>query len=596
MNPNQPKESENFLSYFKNGAIFDVKNDESKWEGLNMEYEFDYPIFSLSKKKFVSHLIESEFSTSIYGDLKNSDGTPRGFTFKMAMLIAYADIKNNLKKFKESRETIEHILENSDISLNQDQYIMLLKLESINNAEGQFTKYIINKEELENNLKSKYSLYELHDMCNPKNLIVRTLPNQAKHEYTVDMFSNETINEKLGNKNAEHNEFFAEVINKPSKSAQFVLYPIPINQLSSNVDDIVDQLELNSDTLSIKEKSQRIITYLSVLSTTSNSSDGVEPPPLMSNNPIEKQMALNTFAALSNQLLTISDKFDMSSICETLIQNGVLEVADIKKALDLKFNQEGNQKLTIDDLYTNGRPNNTVYYSVLIGNNESVIQSIAQFKNNEKLEHFYKAYLTPTLDGESNAFSLYLDRDTVNTDFDNSFSKPLSSSRSMRHIIAKIAELINVDDYNHTSTYDKILNRIVGYKDKEFNGYDEEEWTRLFAIAKKNDIFIDELDEKMNEVVASKPELGVKILSTLLDNRVLDRDVASINRVLDMIKAQEKGNPQFVDKDFIKSSYKLALSLPESILSDLKVSQKDIDDFDLDLTKKQINTIKTLKF
>ena len=75
---------------------------------------------------------------------------------------------------------------------------------------------------------------------------------------------------------------------------------------------------------------------------------------------------------------------------------------------------------------------------------------------------------------------------------------------------------------------------------------------------------------------------------------ITHNNIDGINSVLTTIKAQEQTNPN-IDTNFVKESYQKALGLPDNIVGQLKVTQEDVDKYDLEITKKQQSKIKSLK-
>ena len=194
----------NLLNLFRENGLFDIKNDPLIKANLNLEEVIDFPIFSLSKKQFIKDIPSGEFSTNIYGDAVDEYGMPNGFTVKMALLTLYGSIVNNVKKFTDSRETMEHILSNSPISLNEKQYILLTKLETSFGIADQLSKFINNKTDLENQLKAQYSVYELAEMLSVKDFVIRTTKYSKKHApdiHTVDLFTGDTLSERINKEN-----------------------------------------------------------------------------------------------------------------------------------------------------------------------------------------------------------------------------------------------------------------------------------------------------------------------------------------------------------------------------------------------------------
>ena len=183
---------QNVLTFFRENGDFDIKNDPTKIKNLGLDDTIDFPILSLNKKVFMSKLPEGEISHNIYGDVLDEFNMPKAFSMKMAMFALYADIKHNLKKFTDVKEVMEHIFQTVPIKLDEKQYILLNKLETYTSSPGELTKYVENKNELEQSLKEKYSVYQLAELSNTSNFVVRTnsyIKKGYKDEFTQDLFS-----------------------------------------------------------------------------------------------------------------------------------------------------------------------------------------------------------------------------------------------------------------------------------------------------------------------------------------------------------------------------------------------------------------------
>jgi len=221
-----------------------------------------------------------------------------------------------------------------------------------------------------------------------------------------------------------------------------------------------------------------------------------------------------------------------------------------------------------------------------LDNNQEVVRTIASFKNSKKLEQLYQTYLVQDATGET-PIATYLKEDVVTNDFDNSFAKSLKSQRVMSGVVAKI--LRNPLD---AETYQVVLDNIFNTNDKEH--YKLEEYKHLFSVVSANKQFLDDVNERVDEFVSTNPKFASKLLDSTLDAVIINHDIEGINRVMQMIKSQNLINPS-IDKEFVKEAYEKALSLPDGVVKDLQISQNDLDDYQITMTKKQRSKISSLK-
>ena len=633
----------NLLNLFRENGLFDMKNDPLIKANLNLEEVIDFPIFSLSKKQFIKDIPSGEFSTNIYGDVVDEYGMPNGFTVKMALLTLYGSIANNVKKFTDSRETMEHILSNSPISLNEKQYILLTKLETSFGIADQLSKFINNKADLENQLKAKYSVYELAEMLSVKDFVIRTTKYSKKHApdiHTVDLFTGDTLSERINKendveagiftstsiampKNESHNDEVKEfvqdnpsVVAKPEQKQETVEVPsanmadthdtntvkpadavethnpeasAPSENHPLDIEIIKDKVQLKSELiklddalLSSLDKSIIIIKSLNKVSEELNTA-------VANNDLVMRENLLDSFALLSDKLLSVSNRFSLNDLMNTINKDGsVPELELINKILQHKHNNESSLDwFAFDDFFdADGKPNKFTKYNLLLDNNQAVVRTIATFKNSKKLEQLYQTYLVQDATGET-PIATYLKEDVVTNDFNNSFAKSLKSGRVMSGVVAKI--LRNpLDD----ETYKVVLDNIFNANDKD--GYKLEEYKHLFSVVNANKQFLDDVNERVDEFVSTNPTFASQLLDSTLDAVIINHDVEGINRVMQMIKSQNLINPS-IDKEFVKEAYKKALSLPDVVIKDLQISQNDLDDYQITMTQKQRSKISSLK-
>ena len=622
----------NLLNLFRENGLFDMKNDPLIKANLNLEEVVDFPIFSLSKKQFIKDIPSGEFSTNIYGDAVDEYGMPNGFTVKMALLTLYGSIANNVKKFTDSRETLEYILSNSPISLNEKQYILLTKLETTFDIAGQLSKFINNKVYLENQLKAKYSVYELAEMLSVKDFVIRTTKYSKKHApdmHTIDLFTGDTLSERMNKEN--EGEAGISTTNTATPDNE-VKEPIQDNQsvvgettqvdvtsadtLDANAVEPVEMhnpetseaeasapsenmpldMEIIKDKVQLKAELVKLDDALlssldkSIIIVKSLNEVGEELNTAVANNDlVTREQLLDSFALLSDKLLSVYNHFNLNNLMNNINKDGAFpELELINKVLQHKHNNEsGLDWFAFDNFFdADGKPNKFTKYNLLLDNNQAVVRTIATFKNSKKLEQLYQTYLVQDATGKT-PIATYLKEDVVTNDFDNSFAKSLKSGRVMSGVVAKILRN-TLDD----ETYKVVLDNIFNTNDKD--GYKLEEYKHLFSVVSANKQFLDDVNERVDEFVSTNPKFASKLLDSTLDAVIINHDIEGINRVMQMIKSQNLINPS-IDKEFVKEAYEKAFSLPDVVVKDLQISQNDLDDYQITMTKKQRSKISSLK-
>ena len=625
----------NLLNLFRENGLFDMKNDPLIKANLNLEEVVDFPIFSLSKKQFIKEIPSGEFSTNIYGDAIDEYGMPNGFTVKMALLTLYGSIANNVKKFTDSRETLEYILSNSPISLNEKQYILLTKLETSFGIAGQLSKFINNKIYLENQLKAKYSVYELAEMLSVKDFVIRTTKYSKKHApdmHTIDLFTGDTLSERMNKENEGEAGISTtntatpdNEVKEPIQDTQSVVgettqvdvtsantldanavEPVEMhnqetseaeaNEASAPSENMPLDMEIIKDKVQLKAELVKLDDALlssldkSIIIVKSLNEVGEELNTAVANNDlVMREQLLDSFALLSDKLLSVYNHFNLNNLMNNINKDGAFpELELINKVLQHKHNNEsGLDWFAFDNFFdADGKPNKFTKYNLLLDNNQAVVRTIATFKNSKKLEQLYQTYLVQDATGET-PIATYLKEDVVTNDFDNSFAKSLKSGRVMSGVVAKI--LRNpLDD----ETYKVVLDNIFNTNDKD--GYKLEEYKHLFSVVSANKQFLDDVNERVDEFVSTNPKFASKLLDSTLDAVIINHDIECINRVMQMIKSQNLINPS-IDKEFVKEAYEKALSLPDGVVKDLQISQNDLDDYQITMTKKQRSKISSLK-
>ena len=151
-----------------------------------------------------------------------------------------------------------------------------------------------------------------------------------------------------------------------------------------------------------------------------------------------------------------------------------------------------------------------------------------------------------------------------------------------------------LDDKTYEVVLDKIMQYSIPEENKKLTGYALDEFKNLFNVSIKNLQFLDDIKEKIDQTVSTNPRFGSLVLSNTLDTMITHNNIDGINSVLTTIKAQAQTNPN-IDSNFVKESYKKALDLPDYIVEQLKVTRADVDQYELEITKKKQSKIRSLK-
>ena len=549
--------SDDLLWVFARGGLLDKNTNPTYLSEIDLKQPVNFPLFCLNKKKFIEKLPELEFSHNIQGDLFDDNGELSGFSMKMALFTIYASIANNRKKFSESKEVLEELLVGlSPMDLNENQYIMLSKLEKFAQTPT-LRSYIANVDELEAKIKEKYNVVEIANLFDINNFIIRTSTYEKKlakkDHLTIDMFDDKN----------EH-----DVIKKSENTVK-----------NFNDDNNTNTVELKSHKENVKHQQVKdIINELTSISTQLIDKDYTDQ--------IAKEKLLYSLLIKSNDLLNMHNSFNLTKAFEKINENNEYpEIIAIEKALMSKHKE---QKLNYDD-YEN-HPE-LLKYNLIIANNSKNISVFANIKTDKKVDYISGLYLTPDAIGET-PIQFYLNNEILERDFDNSFGKSLSSGRSVSGLMAKIFDRELSD-----SNYDMVFDKIISYKDYDINSlspHEKDQFNSLFAILNNNPQFIDDLNVVLDEIVTVNPKFAEIILENSMNRALLDGNVENINSLLKIIKTQELSNP-VIDGEFVKKMYEQSLNLPKSIVKELQVTQDDVEKFDIKITKKQADTIKSMK-
>lgn len=548
-------QDKSLLSYFSDNNIFDYKNDEHNRLTLNMDDKIDFPFFCINKKKFVSGYIDSGINSYIAGDLDD------GFTVKMALFTLYASVYNNSKKFLDVKDNLLQIIQNEPVFLNEKQYIMLSKLGTW--ADAIFSPLIENGKELEETLKSKYSLAEVVTMMGTKDFITRNNADYvskkqgASASNTLDLFAEENLPEnnvkQSGSEQLNIEDRYFEEVGK---------YLHKIN--NNNPDQVFEKISNHFNEDAFEKAVLLNITLGKHLSKMieDNDTNHQNSSILTQDDNIEFVSIL--YVLSFDNLYRFSKDFNFEKIKENFRtitkDNKLFDIDAVFKSLDIKYNADS---FNYQDLA--GMPD-LIKYNNLIHNNEINIKLIASLKDKEKLNQIYRSYT----DGKYPAINTYLKRDTLNTDFNNSFSKSLKSTKVMDHVLGKILSLPDTD-------YDKVFPFVFDtvVKTNPDKRYEKDQLMNLLEIMRINDTYLDNFAENIDGITYYNPKLSAMILQKTMDIYVEEKNINQIKRVMGIIQSQEKVNSE-IDSDFVKNISKMINSLPKTVLEELNFGTEPV--------------------
>ena len=593
-------------------------------ESLDMSDIIQLPIFDINGKHFKNKLDETRITRNIMGDVEGQDGNPSGFTLKMAFLTLYASIKDFKSKFQESREIIENILNNYQVGeLNEKQYIMLKKMEIAFGLEnGDLDKFVSNKNELEEQLKEKYSLNELMKLTNPSDFIVKTYNKKQNqniendgNENNLKLFDNDNENIvsqsfNYENNNNQKNEdayvdedevFDVELTTKPQIKNEVA------TQIESDYSQEQEQEILqnsNQETLStqintvdvvndVKDKDNLNENVIQTIETEEELHNGnVEAVVIKVENAAEKLIVdynSDNLVAFVKEVKEIVEKYEYLDLTSTLenIKNNVQNstfIDALEKALNIK---KGHDKFVYDDVAELGT--NITLANIMLDNNEANVRLISSLKDKKKLEVINQAYTNENTELKTSALDVYLDKDMVKNDFDNSFEKSING----RVVAASISSIVNrkLSD----ETIEKLTN-IVFDVDIE-DSYQMSQAKHLLTAQTANPILVDEIKHTL-PLLIQQPEKS-DVVEFVIRNSIMEavsqQNMSQVNELMNFLKTElvtENG----IDKEFVKEMYETTVKQLQNkqSLSDLKLTEQDLSDYNIEITKKNKQSISSL--
>lgn len=593
-------------------------------ESLDMSDTIQLPIFDINGKHFKNQLDETRITRNIMGDVEDQDGNPSGFTLKMAFLTLYASIKDFKSKFQESRETIENILNNYPVGeLNEKQYIMLKKMEIAFGLEnGDLDKFVSNKNELEEQLKEKYSLNELMKLTNPSDFIVKTYNKKQNqniendgNENNLKLFDNDNENIvsqsfNYENNNNQKNEdayvdedevFDVELTTKPQiknevatqiesdysqEQEQEILQNSNQETLSTQintvdvVNDVKDKDNLNENVMQTIETEEEL------------HNENVEAVVMKVENAAEKLISdynSDNLVAFVKEVKEIVKKYEYLDLTSTLenIKNNVQNATFInalEKAINIK---KGHDKFVYDDIVELGT--NITLANIMLDNNEANVRLISSLKDKKKLEVINQAYTDENTELKTSTFDVYLDKDMVKNDFDNSFEKSING----RVVAASIGNIVNrkLSD----ETIEKLANMVFNVDVED--SYQMSQAKHLLTAQTANPILVDEIKHTL-PLLIQQPEKS-DVVEFVIRNSIMEavsqQNMSQVNELMNFLKTElvtENG----INKEFVKEMYETTVKQLQNkqSLSDLKLTEQDLSDYNIEITKKNKQSISSL--
>lgn len=593
-------------------------------ESLDMSDIIQLPIFDINGKHFKNKLDETRITRNIMGDVEDQDGNPSGFTLKMAFLALYASIKDFKSKFQESRETIENILNNYPVGeLNEKQYIMLKKMEIAFGLEnGDLDKFVSNKNELEEQLKEKYSLNELMKLTNPSDFIVKTYNKKQNqniendgNENNLKLFDNDNENIvsqsfNYENNNNQKNEdayvdedevFDVELTTKPQIKNEVA------TQIESDYSQEQEQKILqnsNQETLStqintvdvvndVKDKDNLNENVMQTIETEEElHNENVEAVVMKVENAAEKLISdynSDNLVAFVKEVKEIVKKYEYLDLTSTLenIKNNVQNTTFInalEKAINIK---KGHDKFVYDDIVELGT--NITLANIMLDNNEANVRLISSLKDKKKLEVINQAYTDENTELKTSTFDVYLDKDMVKNDFDNSFEKSING----RVVAASIGNIVNrkLSD----ETIEKLANMVFNVDVED--SYQMSQAKHLLTAQTANPILVDEIKHTL-PLLIQQPEKS-DVVEFVIRNSIMEavsqQNMSQVNELMNFLKTElvtENG----INKEFVKEMYETTVKQLQNkqSLSDLKLTEQDLSDYNIEITKKNKQSISSL--
>lgn len=596
-------------------------------ESLDMSDTIQLPIFDINGKHFKNQLDETRITRNIMGDVEDQDGNPSGFTLKMAFLTLYASIKDFKSKFQESRETIENILNNYPIGeLNEKQYIMLKKMEIAFGLEnGDLDKFVSNKNELEEQLKEKYSLNELMKLTNPSDFIVKTYNKKQNQTIELENDGNENNFKLFDNENAvsqnvnyENNDnqadeedvdegevFDVELTTKPQIKNEVVTQIEPDHSKVQEQEHGILQ-NLNQESLSTQAnmidvennviKEDKVNQNENVMQTIETEeelhNENVEAVVMKVENAAEKLIAdynSDNLVAFVKEVKEIVEKYEYLDLTSTLenIKNNIQNptfINALEKAINIK---KGHDKFVYDDIVELGT--NITLANIMLDNNEANVRLISSLKDKKKLEVINQAYTDENTELKTSALDVYLDKDMVKNDFDNSFEKSING----RVVAVSIGNIVNrkLSD----ETIEKLANMVFNVDVED--SYQMSQAKHLLTAQTANPILVDEIKHTL-PLLIQQPEKS-DVVEFVIRNSIMEavsqQNMSQVNELMNFLKTElvtENG----IDKEFVKEMYETTVKQLQNkqSLSDLKLTEQDLSDYNIEITKKNKQSISSL--
>ena len=232
---------------------------------------------------------------------------------------------------------------------------------------------------------------------------------------------------------------------------------------------------------------------------------------------------------------------------------------------------------------------NITLANIMLDNNEANVRLISSLKDKKKLEVINQAYTDDNTELKTSALDVYLDKDMVKNDFDNSFEKSING----RVVAASISNIVNrkLSD----ETIEKLANMVFNVDIED--SYQMSQAKHLLTAQTANPILVDEIKHTL-PLLIQQPEKS-DVVEFVIRNSIMEavsqQNMSQVNELMNFLKTElvtENG----IDKEFVKEMYETTVKQLQNkqSLSDLKLTEQDLSDYNIEITKKNKQSISSL--
>ena len=297
----------------------------------------------------------------------------------------------------------------------------------------------------------------------------------------------------------------------------------------------------------------------------------------------------DNLVAFVKEVKEIVKKYEYLDLTSTLenIKNNVQNATFInalEKAINIK---KGHDKFVYDDIVELGT--NITLANIMLDNNEANVRLISSLKDKKKLEVINQAYTDENTELKTSTFDVYLDKDMVKNDFDNSFEKSING----RVVAASIGNIVNrkLSD----ETIEKLANMVFNVDVED--SYQMSQAKHLLTAQTANPILVDEIKHTL-PLLIQQPEKS-DVVEFVIRNSIMEavsqQNMSQVNELMNFLKTElvtENG----INKEFVKEMYETTVKQLQNkqSLSDLKLTEQDLSDYNIEITKKNKQSISSL--